>query len=849
MSALNHLYLGRLIDEQDQSTGQEVLYPLEHLTTHGLILGATGSGKTGLGIVLVEEVLRQEVPVLLLDVKGDLANLLLTFPNLAPADFAPWSDADAAQRKGESPEEAAAAIAQRWRDGLAEWGLGPDHIADLRRRVEFVLYTPGSRAGRPVDVLARFGAPPSNDPDEVALRAQGLASALLGLAGVEADPLRSREHILLTTLVRHIWETGGALDVPTLIQQVQQPPIERIGVFDMESFFPAKDRFTLALTLNNLVAAPGFALWREGEALNIERFLYAEDGRPRATVFYLAHLPEEQRHFFVTLFLEELRSWVRGQAGTRTLRALLYFDEIFGYMPPHPHNPPPKAPLLALLKQGRAAGMGVVLSTQNPGDLDYKALGNIGTWAVGALRTDRDKRRVMEGMEGAIAEAGLRVPDIEAAISRLKPRLFLLHNSRSDESADALRFFQSRWAMSYLRGPLTIAEVQRLVTPTLTASAPTPAISFSPTPAASAPAAPVPVVTPAPVPTPPLPLTPSPAPSSPRLAGPPATDPDIPQAFLPATLTAAWVAQHQQPPLPNSESAQLVYRPHLLGLGVVHIRDEKSGLNLSDDQAWRIDPAQQSWNMRWEQGQMIDIRMEDLTSTPPGAGVFEQLPGGIGNKTAHAKRETAFKTHLYNNGGITLWNCPALKLYSNPGEETKAAFLERCRVEIEKRKEAELALERRKFEQKMAPIQTKVRKEELELQQDEQDLAERKREELLSGAESVFGLFSRRGGPKRALSQVSRQRRYVQQAQGEVEESEEMLKRYAEEIQQLETAWQTTAQNITMRWDAGLIGIVEVRVRAKRNDLEVRFCGLVWFPFWEFATDAGPALLPAYAPQ
>ncbi len=842
MNALNHLYLGRLIDEQDQTSGQDVRYPLEHLTTHGLILGATGSGKTGLGVVLVEEVLRQGVPVLLLDVKGDLANLLLTFPDLAPADFAPWCDTDTAQRAGQSPDEAAEAVAQRWRNGLAEWGLGPDQLAELRRRVEFVLYTPGSRAGRPVDVLARFGAPPANDPDEMALRAQGLASALLGLAGVEADPLRSREHILLTTLVRHVWETGGTLDVPTLIQQVQQPPIERIGVFDMESFFPAKDRFTLALTLNNLVAAPGFALWREGEPLNIERFLYAEDGRPRATVFYLAHLPEEQRHFFVTLFLEELRSWVRGQAGTRTLRALLYFDEIFGYMPPHPQNPPPKAPLLALLKQGRAAGMGVVLSTQNPGDLDYKALSNIGTWAVGALRTDRDKRRVMEGMEGAIAEAGLRVPDIEAAISRLKPRLFLLHDARSDDPGNALCFFQSRWAMSYLRGPLTIAEVQRLVAPTPAAPASTPAVSFSPTPATS-----VPVITPAPIPT----VTPAPAaPGAPatatRLANPPATDPDIPQAFLPATLTAAWVAQRQEPPL-NSESAQLVYRPHMLGLGIIHIHDEKSGLNLSDDQAWRIAPAQQSWNMHWELGQMIDVRVEDLVASPPTSGVFESLPAGIGSKNAHSKHETAFKTHLYNNSGITLLSCPLLKLYGNPGE-TKAAFLERCRVEIEKRKEAELALERRKFEQKMAPLQTKLRKEELELQQDQQDLSERKREELLSGAESVLGIFSRRG-PKRALSQASRQHRYVQQAQAEVEESEEMIKRYTEEMQQLEAAWQTTAQSIAAKWEAGLTGIGEIQVRAKRNDIEVRFCGLVWFPFWEFATDAGPVLLPAYAPQ
>ncbi|HQI87464.1 MAG TPA: DUF87 domain-containing protein [Anaerolineae bacterium] len=854
MNQSNTLYLGRLVDEQNQLTDRPVEYPLDHLTTHALLLGATGSGKTGLGLALVEEALRLQIPALLLDVKGDLANLLLTFPDLAPEDFAPWIDPDVTQRQGQTPDQAARAAAERWRTGLAGWGLEPEHIAQVRYNADIALYTPGLRGGRPVDILARFSAPPTGDPDAAVLRAQGLTSALLGLAGVNADPLRSREHILLTTLIRHTWDTQGIFDIPTLIRQVQQPPLEHIGVFDVESFFPQKARFDLALTLNNLIAAPGFARWREGEPLDIDRFLYTPERRPRASVFYLAHLPEEQRQFFVTLFLEELRTWVRNQAGTRTLRALLYFDEIFGYLPPHPYNPPTKEPLMALVKQGRAAGLGIVLSTQNPADLDYKGLGNIGTWFVGALRTERDKARVLEGMGGAIAEAGMRLGDVETALSRLKPRIFLMHDAQEGK----LRFFFSRWTMSYLRGPLTVAEAQQLATPQ-------PKVDIANTDfSASAPVPPTPQLLN--YPTTRLPdyqTTRLPDYQTTRLPDyattrqdlrqrtprPPAVDPDVPQAFLPATVTAAWAMRNHSAPLPAGAPAHLVYRPYLLGAGVTHIFNQPAGITVRDEQVWRIDPASGgSWNLRWEQGEMIDLRIDDLLPAPSAEAVFEPLPQGLGNKTAHAKRDSAFRTHLYQRSQITIWTCSALKLYSPP-QENKRAFLDRCRQEMERQKEAALAAERLKFEQRMERIAAKVRKEELELDQDREILSERKREELLSGAESVLSLFSKRRHTLRPLSQTSRQRRYVKEAQAEVEESEEALKLYDEEMQQLEAAWQATARQIIQKWEGALNDIREVVVRANRADIDVRFCGLAWFPFWEVLVEDQPVLLTAYYPN
>ncbi|MBQ7251695.1 MAG: ATP-binding protein, partial [Kiritimatiellae bacterium] len=439
-----------------------ILYDAKDLTTHALCLGMTGSGKTGLGIALLEEAAIDGIPSLVIDPKGDMTNLLLTFPELKPSDFRPWIDEAAAARKGITPDELAERTAANWRKGLASWDEPPERIARLKAAADFTIYTPGGNGGRPLSIFSSFDAPAAETlADATALhdRISSVVSGLLSLASIEADPIQSREHILLSEIVEREWRAGRACTLAGLIGAVQTPPFETVGVLPLESFYPAKDRFALAMRLNNLAASPSFAAWREGESLDIQRLLYTPDGRARVSIFSIAHLSESERMFFVTVLLNEVTCWMRRQPGTSSLRALLYMDEIFGYFPPTA-NPPTKAPMLTLLKQARAFGLGVVLSTQNPVDIDYRGLSNIGTWFIGRLQTERDKMRVMEGLLTADEGAGdVSREELGKMLAGLGNRIFLMRNVH--EARPVL--FESRFCLSYLAGPLTPPQIRRLM--------------------------------------------------------------------------------------------------------------------------------------------------------------------------------------------------------------------------------------------------------------------------------------------------------------------------------------------------------------------------------------------------
>ncbi|MDB5390023.1 MAG: hypothetical protein JWM11_5669, partial [Planctomycetaceae bacterium] len=461
---LGVFYFGKTYDmERRQVQDDLVLYDAQDLTTHAVCVGMTGSGKTGLCLSLLEEAAIDGIPAICIDPKGDLGNLLLTFPDLLPSDFRPWVDAADAARNGLSPDEYARHVAATWKAGLAEWGQDGARIQRFRDAVDLTIYTPASNAGLNLTVLRSFTAPNAatlQNNEAMRERVMAAAAGLLALLGIEGDPLQSREHILLSNILDRSWRAGQDIDVPGLIRAVQNPGFDKIGVLDIESFYPAKDRFGLAMAINNLLASPGFAAWMEGETLDIQRLLYTPAGKPRLSIISIAHLSDSERMFFVTILLNEMLAWMRTQTGTSSLRALLYMDEVFGYFPPT-RNPPSKTPLLTLLKQARAFGLGIVLATQNPVDLDYKGLSNAGTWFLGRLQTERDKMRVLEGLEGASTAAGATFDrqKMERILAGLGNRVFLMNNVHEDQPI----VFQSRWALSYLRGPINRDQIATLM--------------------------------------------------------------------------------------------------------------------------------------------------------------------------------------------------------------------------------------------------------------------------------------------------------------------------------------------------------------------------------------------------
>jgi hypothetical protein len=776
----------------------------------------------------------QGLPVLILDPKGDIANLLLTFPELRPEDFQPWVDVEGARRNGLSVEEYAAKEAEKWQKGLAGSGITGERIAQLRQAAQFTIFTPGSGAGQPVDVLHFFDAPEVDwDEHEEALRERigGIVSALLGLVGVDADPLQSPEHILLARIIEHAWRAGEQVDLPKLIQLLQKPPFNQVGVFEMETFFPEKDRFALARTLNNLIAAPGFELWQEGMPLDVGTLLYAEDGRPRASIFYLAHLDDAQRLFFITLLLESVRDWVRVQSGSTDLRALLYFDEVFGYFPPYPKNPPTKTPLMALIKQGRAAGLGVVLATQNPGDLDYKGLTNAGTWAIGSLRAERDKERVMEGLEGAVAEAGSAMDrrTLDAALGALRPRVFLIH----DIHEGAPVFFHTRWAMSYLAGPLTRKQVRELAGP---AAEPVSPPAEAATAAAPRAAAAVSVAQKRPPEAVPEGLS----------AMPPTLPPDVPQVFLPPTTTFEWALRAYEEQTKQSVLTQdrdLVYAPRLLALGAVRLVDRKRGVDHQESVARLIPILEGSVGVDWQEGEAV-VGKDDLLSKPMGEGLYEPVPGELARSRDLSALSKDFADYLYYNTSASILYNPALDLYGQVGE-TNRDFRVRCGEEAQEQRDAELKKARAAVDKKVSTLKAQIRREQRELKTDEADLAARKRDEVLGIGESAFNLLAGRRSSS-ALSKASRKRTMTQRAKADVEESIEAIEDLEQQLQALEADWEDRAAEIKDAWTDKLEQVEEFEVKPRRADVAVEFCGLAWSPIWRVTLEDGSQVdLPA----
>ncbi len=826
---LGAFYIGKEYDlESRQRLDDLVMYDARDLTTHAVVVGMTGSGKTGLCIDILEEAAIDHVPAIIIDPKGDITNLLLTFPELRPEDFQPWVNIDDARRKNMTIEAYAARMADVWRKGLADWGEGPERIRMLKESAEFRIYTPGSDAGLPISILASLRAPQldwEGNKELLREQIQGTVSALLGLVKIDADPLRSREHILLSNIFEYYWQRGEDLDMARLIMAIQNPPVTKLGVFDVETFFPQKDRFELAMDLNAIMAAPSFQSWLQGEPLDIDSLYFNEAGKPRHSIFYIAHLSEPERMFFVTLLLEQLITWMRQQNGTTSLRALMYMDEVFGFFPPTA-NPPSKKPLLTLMKQARAYGLGVILTTQNPADLDYKGLTNAGTWFIGKLQAERDKERLINGLLSASGgEGGMSRPEMMKTISSLGSRAFLLHNVHEDEPI----IFQTRWAMSYLRGPLSRDQVAKLMAPIKQAAANAPA-----SPAAGPATAPAVVREQKPV-------DPEEALPPGYSAQPPALSPDIPQFYFPVNVSAkralAALEKEENRNI-QPEEERLVYEPALYLAAEVAFVDRRKDVSEVKSFHHLIHANELDAVVDWERAETVDIAPDDLEEEPDGEdAIFGEAPRELSTARKFKRLKKDYSDYLYHEMRLPLLYHPKLKLYSQPGESERSFKIRVAQAAREKRDE-EVDKLRKRYAIKLERLRKRLKKEEMELEEDRAEYAARKQEEMVSGAETVLGIFGI-FGRKKSLSSAMTKRRMTARAKQDVEESEEEIARLQQEIEEMEAELKAEAEEISRRWEEMQDDIETYEVKPRRADVDVNLAALVWLPYWEVIYDAG----------
>ncbi len=848
----DQFYLGRLYDSvQVKVTDQPLQYDPADLTTHAVVTGMTGSGKTGLCIALMEEAALQGIPAILIDPKGDLTNLLLHFPDLAPQDFQPWLDSELARRAGRSVEQASADAALAWSNGLAEWGIPHERMLALKNAAGFAIYTPGSDAGIPVSVLSSLAAPGldwASNREVLTERISSTVTAILGLVGFDdIDPIRSREHILLSNIFQSAWIQNKSLDLNELILQIQTPPFDKLGAFPVDTFFPDKDRMALALQINNILAAPTFELWRIGQPLDINALLRAPDGRPRHSVFYLAHLSDVERMFFVTLLLSAVETWMRTQSGATSLRALLYMDEIYGYLPPT-RNPSSKQPLLRMLKQARAFGLGLLLATQNPVDVDYKALSNAGTWFIGKLQTEQDKQRLLDGLESA-ASGALERGTIDKLISGLGKRVFIMQNVHEKSPI----VFQTRWTMNFLAGPLTRTQIPALNT--LVGANIQPSADSSQPPVSPEPAAPPPGFEPIPaVVAGPAPAVKGQSPSGmitsnvnrPSSLTRPSAPTGVAEFFLPLNLsfTKAVAASGESFPV-DFAPAGLLYCPALIASAQVRFLDRKYNLDTEQVKSALVTNPDKRGVVRWDDfvAAVPDAAVMDPAPDPQAR--FASLEAPLSDAKLIAVLQRDFADWVYRTSKITVRSNRTLGLYATP-DVSQAEFIKACADAAREARDAAIAKATATLDRQIKTLQDKIAREGRELKMDEDEVSQRKGEELATHAENVLGLFGGRRSTRRLSSSLSKHR-MTEQAKDDVEESVDVLKQYNQELAQLEAARQQALDEAGSKWGDVVNNITEIPILPKKTDIYVNLFGVAWLPYYQVKSGDGTVEIPAFS--
>jgi Helicase HerA, central domain len=793
---LGAFYLGKNFDTVSGKMSDDVvLYDSKDLTTHAVIIGMTGSGKTGLGIGLLEEALVDNIPVIAIDPKGDLSNLLLSFANLSPEEFRPWVNLEEANRQGLDPDAFAKQQADMWKKGLGDWGQDASRIKKMRDSIDFSIYTPGSSAGLQVSVLRSFDVPETavmSDSDALRERIQTTVTGLLGLLGIDADPIRSREHILVSNIISSSWNAGKNLDLGGLIASIQQPPFQKIGVMDIESFYPSKDRFELAMSLNNLLASPGFSSWMEGEPFEIKNMLFTAQGKPRCTVFSIAHLGDAERMFFVTQLLNQMLGWMRSQPGTSSLRAVLYMDEIFGFFPPN-GNPPSKTPMLTLLKQARAFGLGLVLSTQNPVDLDYKGLSNAGTWFVGRLQTDNDKARVLEALQGTGATG-----DLNRTLSSLGKRVFLMHNVH--ESGPIT--FQTRWTMSYLAGPMTSDQIKTIMAAKKADAVTVGAASSAPTNAPTSPNA------------------------KPATSSRPVLPPQVKQFFIPATA-----------------ESDVIYYPMALGAADIRFASTKYKVDSSKTVQLLAEITDNPVPVTWDDATKLEIDVNSLLSDPIDGAEFADAPSSAGNAKNFDKWGKDFSKWMQGNQALTLFYSAKLKTLSNL-DETEQDFRIRLQTTAREMRDSQAEEIKASYQNKFNTLEERIRK--AQAAQDAQ-AAQAKQAQLETVVNVGMGILGALLGGGRKTNVVSKAASAVKTAGKAYREGQD-VSRAADTVEAVQA--QLTELQAQLQAELDAVNGVDVNeqleqisVKPKATDVSLQLFALAWTPY---ARDEKGRLNPAW---
>ncbi len=796
---LGAFYLGKRFDLASRSRSDDlVLYDARDLTTHAVIIGMTGSGKTGLGVGLIEEALIDRIPVIAVDPKGDLGNLALRFPDLSPADFRPWVDPQQAANAGVSTEQFAEQQAKAWHDGLANWGQDGQRIQRFTDAADITVYTPGSTAGRPISLLRAFVAPPAaiiEDSEALRERVDATATSVLALLGINADPISSREHILLANLLALSWMDGKDLDLAGLIGGIQSPPFSTVGVMPLDTVFPPKDRMELAMKLNNLLAAPGFQNWLKGEPLDTANLLYDASGKPKGSIISIAHLGDAERMFFVTLLLADILSWVRSQPGTGSLRAILYIDELFGYMPPVA-NPPSKVLLLTLLKQARAYGLGVVLATQNPVDLDYRGLSNTGTWFIGRLQTERDKMRVMEGLEGASSGQPFDKDAMEKTIAGLGKRVFLLHSVHEPAPVT----FETRWTMSYLAGPMTREQIKTLQT------------THAPPPSGTAPAGATPVAS--------IATATGGGMSSLDANGTaraPVLPPDVPQFFLP----------------PIGEDETRSYHPSVLALADVSFASAKFGITEQRRVTLLASLDDGPITLEWDAAARVTIDPKALERSPRGNATFGAVPRAATAAKSYAAWTKAFQKWIVTNEKVEVLRSPTLKVIS-AGGESERDFRIRLQVLARESRDARVETLRQKYALRLSTLQERIRRAEQSVQREQAQASQAKMDTIISVGSAILGAVFGRGkvnaGTLGKVGTAARGMGRATQQSGDVTRAAESVAALQAQYAELESKLQGDIDALGESFDAQQETLDRTPIAAKSGDVHVQLVALTWVP-------------------